>query len=113
MRVAIIGSRSCGDLTLEKILSHIPKETTSIVSGGAIGADSFARIVAKELKLPFEEYLPDYATFGKLAPIVRNKTIIDRADLVLAFWDYKSKGTKNALSEALNQNKKISIINIL
>ncbi|MFZ2537535.1 MAG: hypothetical protein WAX04_01375 [Oscillospiraceae bacterium] len=112
MRVAIIGSRDCGNLTIEKVLQNVPKEATSIISGGAIGADSFAKPVAIALNLPLEEILPDYQTFGKIAPIIRNKTIVDRADIIIAFWDYKSKGTQNALLEGLKQDKEIRIIEI-
>lgn len=112
MKVAIIGSRECGDLTIEKVLEHIPANATSIISGGAIGADRFARGVSLALKLPLEEILPDYETFGKIAPLVRNKTIIDRADIIIAFWNYKSRGTKNALLEGIKQDKEIKIIEV-
>lgn len=110
MNVAIIGSRNCKGLTLETVLKNIPKETTAIISGGAIGADTFAREAAMLLNLPFEEILPDYNTFGKIAPLVRNKTIVDHADMVMAFWDYQSRGTRSALLETLKQDKKIKII---
>ncbi|MEG0692767.1 MAG: hypothetical protein RR444_06775 [Oscillospiraceae bacterium] len=112
MKVAIIGSRECGNLTLEQVIESVPEGASLIVSGGAIGADSFAKKVAIALNLPFEEILPDYKTFGKIAPLVRNKTIIDRADFILAFWNYKSKGTQNALMEGLKQDKEIKIIEI-
>ena len=35
----------------------------SIVSGGAKGADSAAKIVAEELGIPIKEYLPDYKKY--------------------------------------------------
>lgn len=110
MKVAIIGSRSCKSLTLDQVIENIPKQTTAIISGGAIGADTLARKAAEKLKIPFEEILPDYQTFGKTAPLVRNRTIVDRADMVLAFWDYASNGTRHALLEGLKQDKKIKII---
>lgn len=112
MKVAIIGSRECEGLTLKKVLENIPKDATAIISGGAVGADSFAKQAAAALKLPFEEFLPEYETFGKLAPIVRNKTIVDKADLIIAFWDYESKGTKNALLEGIRLDKKIVIVEL-
>lgn len=40
------------------------------------------------------EFLPDYKTYGRAAPIVRNKLIVSYADVVYAFWDGRSKGTK-------------------
>ena len=40
------------------------------------------------------EILPDYARYSRGAPLVRNKEIVALADLVIAFWDGKSKGTR-------------------
>lgn len=48
--------------------------------------------MANGLKLT--EFLPEYERFGRTAPLKRNITIIENADLVLAFWDGKSRGTK-------------------
>lgn len=112
LRVAIIGSRECTGLTLEKVLENIPAEATSIISGGAIGVDTFAKKAAIALKLPFEEILPEYDLFGRSAPILRNKTIVERADMIIAFWDYQSRGTKNALLEGLKLDKRIKIVEI-
>jgi len=36
----------------------------------------------------------DYDKYGRSAPLNRNITIIENSDLVLAFWDGKSRGTK-------------------
>lgn len=45
--------------------------------------------VGKERK-----FLPDYEKYGRSAPLKRNINIIEYADLVLAFWDGKNRGTK-------------------
>ena len=37
--------------------------------------------------------------YGKAAPLKRNITIIEYADLVLAFWDGKSRGTKFVIDQ--------------
>lgn len=110
MKVAIVGSRDIGDLTLEKMLSEIPKEATAIVSGGAFGVDSMARDASKILGLPLIEFFPNYPLFGRKAPLVRNSQIVNEADMVIAFWDYKSNGTRDALIKALKKEKKIKIV---
>lgn len=110
LRVAVIGSRQCGDLNVDTVIENIPEDCTAIISGGAMGVDSLARQAAERLGLPFTEYLPDYATFGKLAPIVRNSTIVENSDMLLAFWDYRSRGTRDALLKGMEQRKKIKII---
>lgn len=91
MRVAIVGSRN---LQVENLGQYLPQETTEIVSGGARGIDTCARQWANSHSIKLTEFLPEYEKYGRSAPLRRNITIIQNADLVLAFWDQKSRGTK-------------------
>lgn len=91
MRVAVIGSRG---LTVDDLGLYLPDETTEIISGGARGADTSAREYALSHGIRLTEFLPDYGRYGRSAPLRRNITIIDNADIVLAFWDGSSRGTK-------------------
>jgi len=91
MRVAVIGSRGLCVPNLEK---YLPEDVTEIVSGGARGVDTSAKEYALAHGLRLTEFLPEYDKFGRGAPLKRNITIIENADLVLAFWDGKSHGTK-------------------
>ena len=90
MKVAVIGSRSIYQIPLETIL---PPETDELVSGGAVGVDSYVRRFAREHHITLTEFLPDYQQYGRVAPLLRNKQIVEYADLVLAFWDGTSRGT--------------------
>jgi len=56
------------------------------------------------------EILPDYAKYGKSAPLIRNKEIVDKSDLIIAFWNGESKGTKYSIDYAKTKQKKICII---
>ncbi len=91
MKVAVIGSRG---LTVSDLGRYLPENTTEIVSGGAKGVDTSAREYAKNNGIKLTEFLPEYTRFGRSAPLKRNITIIEYADIVLAFWDGKSRGTK-------------------
>lgn len=91
MKVAIIGSRSLSVTNLEK---YLPQDIDEIVSGGARGVDTSAKKYALSHGLKLTEFLPDYHKFGHSAPLKRNITIIEYTDLVLAFWDGKSHGTR-------------------
>ena len=91
MKVAVIGSRS---LEIDNLGDYLPLETTEIVSGGAKGIDVSAREYAKEKKIQLTEFLPECDKYGKSAPLKRNLQIIKYSDIVLAFWDVKSRGTK-------------------
>lgn len=90
MKVAVIGSRS---LLVDCLERFLPKGTTEIVSGGAAGIDTCAREYAQNNGIPIIEFLPDYARYGKRAPLVRNDELIQYSDCVLAFWDGRSRGT--------------------
>ncbi len=90
MKVAVIGSRN---LQVDDLENYLPEYTTEIVSGGAIGVDRSARKYAEKTGLKLTEFLPEYDKFGRKAPLRRNITIIEYADLVLAFWDGQSHGT--------------------
>ena len=107
MKLAIIGSRNLKINNLEK---YIPEGVTEIVSGGAKGIDACAKSFAKEKGISYKEFLPEYSRYGKAAPIIRNKKIVDYADEVLAFWDGKSRGTKSVISYYKDADKNITII---
>ncbi len=89
MKVAIVGSRS---LTAD-IGKFVPPDTTLLISGGARGIDRCVREFAKASGIPILEYLPEYEKYKGSAPILRNIEIVNAADLLIAFWDGKSKGT--------------------
>lgn len=91
MRVAVIGSRT---LVVNDLGKYLPAETSEIVSGGAKGVDTSARQYAHAHGLKLTEFLPEYSKYGRTAPLKRNITIIEHADLVMAFWDGSSHGTK-------------------
>lgn len=110
MRVAVIGSREGCDNAVERICAALPPSTSEIISGGAKGIDTAAREAAVRLGIPFCELLPDYGTFGKRAPLVRNDAIIERADMVIAFWDGQSKGTQYVIGECLKRGRRVVYI---
>lgn len=107
MRVAVIGSRN---LRIDDLGKYLPENTTEIVSGGARGIDSDARKYAEENSIPLTEFLPEYKRFGKGAPLKRNLQIIEYADMVLAFWDGKSHGTKFVIDHCHELDVPVQVI---
>ncbi len=91
MKVAVIGSRG---LSVPDLENYLPEDTTEIISGGAKGVDTSARNYALSHGIKLTEFLPEYEKYGRSAPLKRNITIIENADMVLAFWDGVSHGTK-------------------
>ena len=106
MKTAIIGSRG---LTLSDLDKYLPDGTTEIVSGGAKGIDSCAKEYALSHGLTITEFLPEYEKYGRSAPLKRNLEIIKYADIVIAFWDGKSKGTKYVIENCKKSGVEVRI----
>lgn len=109
MKVAVIGSRN---LTIDNIGDYLPKETTEIVSGGAKGIDTSAREYALANSIKLTEFLPNYAKYKRGAPLKRNVQIVEYSDVVIAFWDGKSKGTKFVIDNCNKMGKEVTVIMI-
>ncbi len=108
MKIAIIGSRNVHveNDQLAPLLVHAEE----IVSGGACGVDACAAAYARKHHMKLTEFLPDYKCYGRAAPIVRNKQIVDYADRIIAFWDGASKGTLSVINYAKKVNKPCQVI---
>ena len=106
MKVAIVGSRNLYVNDLEK---YLPERVSEIVSGGAKGIDKSAADYAISHNIKLKEFLPEYKRYGKSAPLKRNLEIIKYSDLVIAFWDGKSKGTKYVIENCKKLNIKLII----
>ena len=78
--------------------------------GGAKGADTLAAQFATEMDIPLLVFKPDYQKYGRGATLVRNTQIIENADVVFAFWDGQSKGTKDSITKAKKLQKELYII---
>ncbi|EEK14868.1 hypothetical protein CAPGI0001_1261 [Capnocytophaga gingivalis ATCC 33624] len=114
MNIAIVGGRDFSDYTLfkETLLRYISiyGVPENIVSGGAKGADTLAAQFAAEMDIPLLVFKPDYQKYGRGATLVRNTQIIENADVVFAFWDGQSKGTKDSITKAKKLQKELHII---
>jgi hypothetical protein len=106
MKIAIIGSRNIVTADLSKYVSY----DDEIVSGGAIGIDSCASEYAKRNGLKLTVFLPEYNRYGRAAPILRNKKIVEYSDKIIAFWDGSSKGTLSVIKYAEKIGKPCEII---
>ena len=107
MKIGIVGSRN---LTISNIGEYLPENCTEIVSGGAAGIDWCAKKYAQNNKIVFTEFLPMYHIYGKAAPIIRNKNIVDYSDEIIAFWNGKSKGTYFVIQYCKKTDKKCRIV---
>ena len=90
VKAAIVGSRSFNDY--EAMLRFLVEIThregfriSSIISGGANGADALAERAAKEYKKELVIFPADWERYGRRAGIIRNEDIIKSCDVCFAF----------------------------
>lgn len=107
MKLAIVGSRNLKNIVLDQ---YISEEANEIVSGGAAGIDFCAAEYAKTKGLKLTEFLPQYERYGRAAPIVRNKKIVEYADKIIVFWNGTSKGTLSVIQYAKKIGKPFEIM---
>ena len=118
MRLAIIGSRTFNDFS--ELLDFVtfwffdgPNQCfhfNEIISGGAKGADSLGAKFAKDYKIKLTTFKPEWKKYGKSAGFIRNQTIVDNCDIVLAFWDGESRGTADTIGKAKKAKKPTFIV---
>ena len=109
MKILIAGSRNFEEFDLSKC---VPDDAELIISGGAKGVDTLAERYADRRKISKLIMRPSYARYGKGAPLIRNKKMVELADTVIIIWDGKSRGTKFTLDYAKSIKKNIVLINI-
>lgn len=112
--LAIVGSRGFSnyDMLKQKINGYICSEynISKIISGGANGADKLGERFADEFGIEKQILYADWKQFGKKAGYLRNVDIVNACDIIIAFWDGISKGTKHSIDLAKANNKKLIII---
>lgn len=114
--LGVVGSRTFNNFSIfQSVLDNfrtLDKQFCRIVSGGAKGTDRLAKRYALLYQFPIKEYYPDWAKYGKAAGPIRNKLIVNDCDLLLAFWDYESRGTKSSIDFAKSLHKNVYIFDI-
>jgi hypothetical protein len=111
VKVLVCGSRSWDEHgPVRRRVADFPPETV-IIHGGAAGADWFASIAASQSGLDQVVYPPNWKRHGRRAGIVRNLAMLDaQPDLVIAFWDGKSAGTRHTITEARKRGIPVEVI---
>jgi predicted Rossmann fold nucleotide-binding protein DprA/Smf involved in DNA uptake len=110
LRYAIIGSRHfAAPARVTEYVKSLPKGS-SVVTGSASGVDAAVTKAARELGVPVQ-VLP--ASFDELADPAkahaRNQRLVDACDVLVAFWDGASKGTRETVDRALDSGKEVHV----
>lgn len=110
MRVAIIGSRRFSETgRVAAYVSSLPPRA-SVITGSASGVDAAATKAARAKGIPVQ-VMP--ASFEELSDpsksAARNQRLIDACDVLVAFWDGSSRGTRSTVERALDSGKEVHV----
>ena len=117
IKVIIAGTRDFNDYAfLKKNVDYFLQginpnnEEIEIVSGNARGADKLGERYAKEHNLPVKLFPANWDKYGKRAGYLRNQEMANYSDMLIAFWDEKSKGTKHMIDIAKKQGLTVIVV---
>lgn len=132
LKVIIAGSRNFNDYEFlktkcDKILERYNKDNVFVMVGCAKGVDTMAFNYCLERGYEVEVHRANWGDFykkpsheigttkygdqyWKLAGLMRNQEMVDKADALIAFWYEKSNGTKDVIERAKRKNIPVRII---
>ena len=110
MKIGFTGSRSINELN-EEILQELKKinRMDTIIHGGAIGADQLIKEYAIKNKIDQKIIIPINPS-NKAHYFYRNVEIVALCDILIAYWDGKSRGTKFTIDYAKARGKDVEVI---
>lgn len=110
MKVGIVGSRNFNNYSdFKEYISELDLDISTIISGGAMGADTLAERYAKENDIELLVFKAEWTKYGKGAGFIRNTKIVNESDLIVAFWDGNSHGTKDTITKANKKDVPVKI----
>jgi len=116
MNILVCGTRTaqCADKIFER-LESLPSDGDDdvlVVAGGGPGPDTDAVNIATGLGYATRTYYADWKAHGRAAGPIRNQKMLDdwKFDIVLAFWDGKSPGTRDMIQRAERAGLKVEIV---
>lgn len=94
---------------MSEYVSSLPKNA-SIITGSASGVDAAATKAARERGMPV---LVMAASFDEMSDATksaaRNQRLVNACDVLVAFWDGKSEGTRATVERALDSSKEVHV----
>ena len=98
---------------LDACLWHLMQRYSIVVlSGAARGADYLGERYAAARGLIVERHPARWERYKRGAGHVRNEEMAELSDLVICFWDGKSRGTKSMIDCAKRNGKQVIIKSI-
>ena len=107
--------------SLDQTILHTmhAKKTGALIRAACVGGTllgtedkvylTAAEEYAKEKGIKLTVIKPEYNKYGRGAPLVRNKEIVDLCDIALIFWNGQSRGTKFVIDYCEKTGKKYKL----
>lgn len=114
MKIIIAGSRSFDNYSVlekycDQVIDSLKGVGIIIVSGTARGADKLGERYAINKGFKIAPFPADWDKFGKSAGYKRNEQMALYSDVLIAFWDGSSKGTKHMIDLAKKHSLKVFV----
>ncbi len=113
IKVIIAGGRNFDDFNkLCQVCEEFLHDQINIeiVSGAYKGADLLGERYAAERNYQIRQFPADWRRYGKSAGLKRNTEMAAYANVLIAFWDGESKGTKHMIELATQAGLKVKVI---
>jgi len=115
VKVLVCGSRDFANpftvsLAIDQRMSELPVPT-HVIHGAAPGADRIAAEAAERHGHNVQPFPADWETHGRRAGVIRNVQMLDeKPDLVIAYWNGRSRGTAHTVREARRRGIPVEVI---
>ena len=111
MKLIIAGSRTFTDYQLLcQTLAPERHRITQVLMGGARGADQLGYRWAWKHAIKHQLFRADWERFGKSAGVRRNYQMAQAGDVLIAFWDGQSPGTRHMIMCMQQLGKPVVVI---
>lgn len=101
MKTIVAGTRHFNDIDLmDWVLKGLPWTISTVLCGGAPGADSLGETWAHAYQIPVIRFPAAWKVKGKGAGPLRNEAMLLGAQALVVFWDGHSRGTEHMIQIA-------------
>ena len=113
LNIAIVGCRDFArPERVRALVRYFPGHLVTLVSGHGGNVDLAVEDEAIKQGIDIEVFPADWKKYGKRGGPIRNAQIAELCDAMIAFWDFKSRGTKDAIDKATKLGKPILVVGV-
>jgi hypothetical protein len=114
MKVAVFGTRTLGNFTpVDNMILGLPTDDSVVLLvDGKLGVSNYAKNKASFQMIPIKHFPANYKLYGIAADDIRNKRIIDEADVVYVFYNILDQVLATIIEYTTTVNKPLVITEV-